>query len=82
VVGVALEFCKCADVGWQKSGWKKNKFGVGKVLEFCGLVLNQFCFEKLSNWTPKYPTAGFFVINRAKKLHFKPFCFLQINLAA
>lgn len=38
--------------------------------------------EKLSNWTPKYPTAGFFVINRAKKLHFKPFCFLQINLAA
>ncbi|WP_322970457.1 hypothetical protein [Faecalibacter sp. LW9] len=46
-VGLALAFCKCADERWEKAAGKKNKFWVGKVLEFCGLVLNLFCFEKL-----------------------------------
>jgi len=45
VVGLALAFCKCADVRWRKSGCKKRiNFGLGKILEFCGLILNQFCF--------------------------------------
>ncbi len=32
--GLVLAFCKCADVGWQKSSWEKNKFWIGKGLVF------------------------------------------------
>ena len=32
--GLVLAFCKCADVGWQKSSGKKNKFEMEKGLVF------------------------------------------------
>ena len=32
--GLVLAFCKCADVGWQKSSWEKNKFEMEKGLVF------------------------------------------------
>ncbi|WP_185274769.1 hypothetical protein [Chryseobacterium indologenes] len=37
-VGLVLAFCKCVDKRWQKSGWKKNKFWIGKDYSFLRFV--------------------------------------------
>ena len=45
--GLVLAFCKCADVGWQKSSWEKNKFWVGRfsIIQF---ALENFNFCNLA----------------------------------
>ena len=52
MAGLALAFCKCADVGWQKSGWEKNKFWVGKgflIIHFiCVLVV---LYDLTQSWS-------------------------------
>ena len=50
--GLVLAFCKCADVGWQKSGWEKNKFWIGKsflIIHFiCVLVV---LYDLTQSWS-------------------------------
>ena len=51
-VGLVLGFCKCADKRWQKSGWKKNKFWIGKsflIIHFiCVLVV---LYDLTQSWS-------------------------------
>ena len=51
-VGLVLAFCKCADVGWQKSSWEKNKFWIGKsflIIHFiCVLVV---LYDLTQSWS-------------------------------